>query len=193
MSEGIKIVLLGDSGVGKTTIVTKYVTGKIPSISSPTIAAANIRKKVIIENQEIDLLIWDTAGQEIYRGLTTLYYRNANIAIIVFDVTKQSSFDSVGFWIDELRENVGDKIYIVICGNKVDLDEKREIDVDKAEKFALENNAIYTEASGMTGVGIDTVFERGIREALKTGEQEKLASIDTLPNEENKRNTGCCN
>ena len=192
MSEGIKIVLLGDSGVGKTTIVTKYVTGKIPSLPSPTIAAANLRKKVLIENQEIDILIWDTAGQEIYRGLTPLYYRNANIAIIVFDVTKQASFDSVGFWIEELRENVGDKITIVICGNKIDLEEKREIEVDKAEKFAIENSAVYVEASGMTGVGVDSAFERGIREALKTGEQEKYANFDNQRIESEEKKGGCC-
>jgi small GTP-binding protein len=192
MSEGIKIVLLGDSGVGKTTIVTKYVTGKVLTLPSPTIAAANLTKKVVIENHEYDVLIWDTAGQEIYRGLTPLYYRNADIAIIVFDVTRQNTFDSVDFWIDELRENVGDKITIVICGNKIDLEEKREVEAEKAESFASDNNALYVETSGVDGVGIESVFERGIRETLKSGEQEITLNKDPNLVEKSNKNEGCC-
>ena len=161
MAEGnaIKLVLLGDSGVGKTSIVTQYVSGNLPENMNPTIGAAFVTKEVTIDNQQLELLIWDTAGQEVYRGLAPMYYRSALIAIIVFDVTKNESFDSVSYWIRELKTNVEENIIILVCGNKIDLEEKRSIEYQTASSMAQENGALYAETSARTGAGVERMFQ----------------------------------
>ena len=102
----VKVVLLGDSGVGKTSIVTRYTTGIVQQSVKPTVGAAFVTKELTVENQEFELLIWDTAGQEVYRGLAPMYYRSAGIAIIVYDVVRAQTYQSVSYWIKELKANV---------------------------------------------------------------------------------------
>ena len=163
----IKLVLLGDSGVGKTSIVTQFVSGSAPENVNPTIGAAFVTKDVTIEGQNLELLIWDTAGQEVYRGLAPMYYRSALIAFIVYDVTKNESFDSVSYWIRELKTNVEENIVILVCGNKVDLEDKRTVDFQAAQGLATENGALYTETSATTGAGVDRMFQMAISTLLK--------------------------
>ena len=146
----VKLVLLGDSGVGKTSIVTQYVSGNAPDSVKPTIGAAFVTKEVSIEGHQLELLIWDTAGQEVYRGLAPMYYRSALIAIICYDVTRAQSFDSVSYWIKELKTNVDGNIVIVVCGNKIDLEDQRVIDATTAQTNAESNGALYAETSAST-------------------------------------------
>ena len=164
----VKLVLLGDSGVGKTSIVTQYVSGTAPDNVNPTIGAAFVTKDVNIDGQQLELLIWDTAGQEVYRGLAPMYYRSALIAIIVFDVTKAESFDSVSYWIKELKTNVEESIVILVCGNKIDLEEKRVIEFQSANSMANENGALYAETSASSGAGVDRMFQVAISNLLQT-------------------------
>ncbi|KAH0788777.1 small GTP-binding protein [Histomonas meleagridis] len=163
----VKLVLLGDSGVGKTSIVTQYVSGSAPENVNPTIGAAFVTKDVNIDGQQLELLIWDTAGQEVYRGLAPMYYRSALIAIIVFDVTKAESFDSVSYWIRELKTNVEENIVILVCGNKTDLEDKRVIEFQSASSMASENGALYAETSASTGSGVDRMFQMAINNLLQ--------------------------
>ncbi|KAH0790108.1 small GTP-binding protein [Histomonas meleagridis] len=163
----VKLVLLGDSGVGKTSIVTQYVSGSAPENVNPTIGAAFVTKDVTINDQQLELLIWDTAGQEVYRGLAPMYYRSALIAIIVFDVTKAESFDSVSYWIRELKTNVEENIVILVCGNKTDLEDKRVIEFQSASSMAAENGALYAETSASTGSGVDRMFQMAINNLLQ--------------------------
>jgi Rab family protein len=199
MSElkAIKIVLLGDSGVGKTSIVTQYVSGTLPESVSPTIGAAFVTKPVSIEGQNLDLLIWDTAGQEVYRGLAPMYYRSAVIAVIVFDVTKQESYDSVSYWIRELQTNVVDDIVILVCGNKSDLDEKRAVQLQTALTFATERGALYAETSATTNSGIDRMFQLGVSSHLKkrgaAGKAEDAEpKVDLASKNAGEEGNGCC-
>ena len=167
-ANAVKLVLLGDSGVGKTSIVTQYVSGTAPDNVNPTIGAAFVTKGVNIDGQQLELLIWDTAGQEVYRGLAPMYYRSALIAIIVFDVTKAESFDSVSYWIKELKTNVEESIVILVCGNKIDLEEKRVIEFQSANSMANENGALYAETSASSGAGVDRMFQVAISNLLQT-------------------------
>lgn len=167
-ANAVKLVLLGDSGVGKTSIVTQYVSGTAPDNVNPTIGAAFVTKDVNIDGQQLELLIWDTAGQEVYRGLAPMYYRSALIAIIVFDVTKAESFDSVSYWIKELKTNVEESIVILVCGNKIDLEEKRVIEFQSANSMANENGALYAETSASSGAGVDRMFQVAISNLLQT-------------------------
>jgi Rab family protein len=169
MSEfnAIKLVLLGDSGVGKTSIVTQYVSGTVPENVNPTIGAAFVTKEVSIEGQNLELLIWDTAGQEVYRGLAPMYYRSALIAIIVYDVTNQESYNSVSYWIRELQTNVEENIVILVCGNKIDLEDKRVVQFQTASALAAERGALYSETSATTNAGVDRMFQMAISSHLK--------------------------
>ncbi|KAH0788774.1 small GTP-binding protein [Histomonas meleagridis] len=163
----VKLVLLGDSGVGKTSIVSKYVSGTFQENVNPTIGAAFVTKDVNIEGQQLELLIWDTAGQEVYRGLAPMYYRSALIAIIVFDVTKAESYDSVSYWIKELNTNVEDEIVIIICGNKIDLEDSRVIEFQTANSLATDNFALYAETSASQGTGIDRMFQMALNKLIQ--------------------------
>ena len=191
----IKLVLLGDSGVGKTSIVTQYVTGSAPDNVNPTIGAAFVTKDVNIDGQQLELLIWDTAGQEVYRGLAPMYYRSALIAIICFDVTKKESFDSVSYWINELKTNVEESIVILVCGNKIDLEDQREITFDQASKLAENNSALYAETSAANGSGIDRMFQLAISNLLQrspSGVSTPQNSIKINQGEGDNNKKGCC-
>ena len=191
----IKLVLLGDSGVGKTSIVTQFVSGSAPENVNPTIGAAFVTKDVTIDGQNLELLIWDTAGQEVYRGLAPMYYRSALIAFIVYDVTKNESFDSVSYWIRELKTNVEENIVILVCGNKVDLEDKRTVEFQTAQNLATENGALYTETSATTGSGVDRMFQMAISTLLKQrspgpSPADTGVKLDQKKADEGKK--GCC-
>lgn len=196
MSAAVKIVLLGDSGVGKTSIVTQYVSGEIPETVNPTIGAAFVTKDVSVSGSNLELLIWDTAGQEVYRGLAPMYYRSALIAFIVFDVTKQESFDSVSYWIKELRTNGEENIIISIVGNKVDLDERREVEYSKAEAMAQENGALYCETSAQTGAGVERMFQVALSTYVQNQQHKEVQTGSTVKiqgdNNQQGKKGGCC-
>ncbi|KAH0791842.1 small GTP-binding protein [Histomonas meleagridis] len=191
MAEIIKIVFLGDSGVGKTSIVSKYGTGALPDTVSPTIGAAFITKDITFNDKAYQLLIWDTAGQEVYRGLAPMYYRSALIAIIVFDVTSANSFRSVDYWVNELHENTEEKIIIVICGNKVDVAE-REIGNSYAVEMAEKYHALYAETSAVTGVGIDAMFQTALSKLLKDFPKKDVPPPMKLNSNPNDNSSKCC-
>lgn len=191
----LKIVLLGDSGIGKTTIVSKFVTGTIPDAATPTVGAAFTTKDFNFHNSSYRLLIWDTAGQELYRGLTPMYYRNAVIAIIVFDLSRSKTFDSCKYWINELHENSEVDALIIICGNKCDLEKK--VDSGDCEIFATQNNAFYCETSAKTGSGIERLFQLAISEyenkrGKSTVKQQNVETVNITREQVPKKEGGCC-
>jgi Rab family protein len=192
----VKLVLLGDSGVGKTSIVTQFVSGTVPENLNPTIGAAFVTKEITIEGQSLELLIWDTAGQEVYRGLAPMYYRSALIAIIVFDVTNQDTYNSVSYWIRELQTNVEESIVILVCGNKIDLEDKRTVQFQVASAAAAERSALYAETSATTNAGVDRMFQLAISTLLKkkgiakTPPGEKGVIID--PGKKAPKKDDCC-
>jgi small GTP-binding protein len=154
----IKIVFLGESGAGKTSLITRYIDSAFTGSLSTTIGAASSLVKYSYREQKVDLVLWDTAGQERYRALTPMYYRDALAAVIVFDITSRESFDQVQGWINELESNVGN-IVIIICGNKNDLDVRRHIAQSEAEALADIVGSFYCETSAMTGFGIDHLIQ----------------------------------
>lgn len=188
----IKCVFLGDSGVGKTCMLHRFINGTFITPTSPTIGGSYLSKVVTYESRKIDLMLWDTAGQEMYRGLAPMYYRNAKIAFIVFDITSQKSFESVKFWVEELRQNTGNDIIIVIVGNKCDLEQMKVVDTDKAEAYTKSVGATYIETSAMSGYGIDHLFETGVSLVMKNAYKVIKPSVDIEPKKEEKKQSGCC-
>jgi Rab family protein len=197
-SSPLKLVLLGESGVGKTSLVAQYLSGQVPESVNPTVGAAFMTKYVIADGQQFELLIWDTAGQEVYRGLAPMYYRSALIAIIVFDVTNDATYNSVNYWIRELRANSDESIVIVVCANKIDLEDKRIVDSVTASESASEKGALYAEASAITGAGVEKVFEIAVAELVRQRAAGHVKKGKTKVELEHRRDPangdekGCC-
>ena len=156
----VKIILLGDSAVGKTSIIGRYINNTFKENYSCTIQAEK-KMKIINEdeNTSLRLNIWDTMGQEKYKSLTRQYYRDSDGAIIVFDLTKRETFDNVKNWINELRSYGSEDTNIIILGNKSDEKNKREISEEEI-KQQLNNDYFYLEVSAKTGNNISLAFDK---------------------------------
>ena len=162
----LKVVVIGDSSVGKTCVSLRYLTGEFSSQTRPTIAAGFCNAKVKLGKTDIDLLIWDTAGQEAYRGLTSQYYRDAKVALIVFDLTNPATLNSVTEWHQRLTDANRESVVCVLVGNKNDLP-NRQVSQEQGEAVAAEIKALYRETSAFTGKGISEVFEDVCEEYLR--------------------------
>lgn len=178
-TEEVKIILIGDASVGKSCIVQQYVTGTFQESTKATVGAAFISKDVELEGHSYTLNIWDTAGQEAYRYLVPMYYRGASIGIIVFDITKRESYDSVSVWLSDAKKEVGENLLLVLCGNKCDLDIDRQVTFDEAMEYATENDLLYTETSALSGSGIGKLFEMSLLEFQKRNATDNVVEDPT--------------
>jgi len=154
----LKVVLLGDSGVGKSSIVLRFVADNFKTDAEATIGASYMGKILQINEKMIKFNIWDTAGQERYHSLAKMYYRDANAAIMVYDITKKGSFEGLKKWHKELAEFGPKDIAIVVAGNKEDLVEAEAIGPEEAQAFARSIGAIYKKTSAKTNYGVEQIF-----------------------------------
>ncbi len=156
----IKLVLLGDTAVGKTSIVQRFVYGNYNEENPPTIGASFTSKVMEIPNtsETMKLQIWDTAGQEKYKSLASMYYKDATAALLVYDITSQESFENIKFWVKELKDNVGDQLVVAIAANKSDLIEEEMVDMESASQFANEVGAVFKQTSAKENIGIFDIF-----------------------------------
>eukprot|EP01102_Stenamoeba_stenopodia_P005653 TRINITY_DN16398_c0_g1_i1.p1 TRINITY_DN16398_c0_g1~~TRINITY_DN16398_c0_g1_i1.p1 ORF type:complete len:218 (+),score=26.01 TRINITY_DN16398_c0_g1_i1:136-789(+) len=161
-----KIVLLGNSGVGKTSLVYRYVHGIYQNEQPNTIGASFMTKRMLVDDWKIKLQIWDTAGQERFRCMTPMYYRAAAAAILVYDITEPESFKSVKGWVDELKSNVPDGIVLAIAGHKADLADQRRVSIEEAREYANSIGAIMLETSALNNTGIENLFVEIARKLL---------------------------
>ncbi|KAF3421680.1 hypothetical protein E2986_09720 [Frieseomelitta varia] len=153
-----KVVVLGSQGVGKTSIIKRYIEKKFNEHLNPTIGALFFSCKLKIEDSRVILMIWDTAGQERFRSMAPMYYRKANVAMLVFDLTEYSTFTAMKRWVEELQKNVEDPMVLVVVGNKLDLMEKRQVDAEEARVYATKIGASYHETSVLQSDGIENLF-----------------------------------
>eukprot|EP01117_Protostelium_nocturnum_P018080 TRINITY_DN7485_c0_g1_i1.p1 TRINITY_DN7485_c0_g1~~TRINITY_DN7485_c0_g1_i1.p1 ORF type:complete len:206 (+),score=33.13 TRINITY_DN7485_c0_g1_i1:27-644(+) len=162
----IKVVLIGDSGVGKSSFLVRFTTKKFYNTHDPTIGAEFGSKVVGINGNEVSLKIWDTAGQEKFRSIVSTYYRGSSAAVIVYDVTRKTSFDSLESWYNDLRMVAHPDIVVVIVGNKCDVEDERQVTVEEGQKWADDHSAHFFEASCKTDVGITETFDRVAKEVV---------------------------
>ncbi|KAL0278978.1 UNVERIFIED_CONTAM: hypothetical protein PYX00_000636 [Menopon gallinae] len=155
-----KIVLIGDCGAGKTCVVQRFKTGTFVEKHGNTIGVDFSMKNVIVDGKKVKLQIWDTAGQERFRTITQSYYRSANGVIIVYDITKRSSFLSLERWIEEVRRYAATNVLLVLVGNKSDLESMREVDFSEAEAMCefIPEVLCVLEASAKENTNIEDAF-----------------------------------
>ena len=158
----IKICLLGDVSVGKTSIASRYCKNSFTENYMNTIGGAYQQQNVVLNNgTKIKLHIWDTSGQDRFRSMTNLYYRDAQVAIVTYHVTNEESFEGLNYWLNELSEKVErDSMLLCLVGNKNDVEaSKKTVPTSKGKAFAEENNMIFFETSAKTGAGVKELFQ----------------------------------
>lgn len=155
-----KLVLLGQAGVGKSNLVLRFVKGEFHENNESTIGAAFLTQTVPLSDQTmVKFEIWDTAGQERFNSLAPMYYRGAQAALVVYDITNESSFVRAKAWVKELQTQGTPKMVIALVGNKADLADNRRIKTDDAQSYAEENGILFLETSAKTAHNVKEVFE----------------------------------
>ena len=173
----VKVVLLGDSGVGKTCLITRYISETFEQNTASTNGASYASKKVNYDKlkKTITLDIWDTAGQEKYKALTKFFYKDAAIAILVYDITQKNSFESIkSYWYEQVKENGEKTIVLGIVGNKSDLYEQEEVSENEAREFAQSIGAIFALTSAKMNTGVDALFKDAGNKYLDPSFQQKV-------------------
>ena len=158
----LKFIVIGDSSVGKSNILSKFKDDKFDEKSQPSIGVQFIAKNIIIDNTTFRLQIWDTAGQECFRSMTKIYYKNSSCAFIVYDITEKESFNNIDLWMNECKKVAPETILFVLIGNKCDLKDNREISYDDGLKFAKKNNMLFFETSAKNGDNIENIFKKSV-------------------------------
>ncbi len=202
--EKCQLLIIGDSSVGKTSILTRFTEDKFTTNYINTIGIDFFSKDEIFNNKKIRIKIWDTAGEERYRALTQGFFKSANGIIITYAVNDVDTFENLKYWIQSIHTNLGenDLVKIIIIGNKIDLD--REVNFDDAKKYAEDNGYKYFETSAKSGKGINESIKFLVQEIIDS--QDKTNNInknnkdnkhddDTISLDENKHSNNekkCC-
>ena len=198
-----KIILVGDSGVGKTCLLSMYVKGMVEQ-TIPTIAVEFCTKEIeLYDGTKIKVQLWDTAGQERFKSLAMTYYRKAFGILLLFDVTKRSSFNACINYLEEVRNNSDKKCVIYLVGNKIDLEDQRQITKEEAEDFAKKENIKYIETSAVKNMKVTEAFTSLLNNIyqVKQKDDKNRLFLNNTANIELKKNKNfldnnaifCCN
>lgn len=188
-----KICLIGDSAVGKTSIINRFVRDGFIE-TQPSIGACHNRKKVTLSsNEEIEVEIWDTAGQERFKSIVPMYYKGSKAIIIVYDITNNESFDGARKWVEDLK-NHNQSAILALIGNKVDLTDSRKVSYETAKLYSVQNNLIYFEASAKLNHNINEAFMSVIEKIPLTMDSQKEEQGKNLLiiNENKDQKSGYC-
>ena len=203
-----KIVLLGDSGVGKSNILSRFTRNEFNLESKTTIGVEFAQKTIVIDGKVIKAQIWDTAGQERYRAITSAYYRGAVGALLVYDICKAVSFENVDKWLKELKDHADSQTVVMLTGNKCDLKHLRAVKTDEAASYSQKNNLAFIETSALEGSGVEKAFEIVLNEIYQLtirnviGNKRNQPSIgpsrridlseDKVPGPQTPKDQNCC-
>ena len=197
-----KLIFLGDQSVGKSCILNRFMNDTFTEEYQATIGLDFQSKNVQIDNQDIHLLLYDTAGQEKFRALIPMYTRDANIILLVYDVTSKDSFLHLSDWLRDLTNVEKEEVIFAVVGNKTDLDDRREVNSNEGENYAKEHDFIFAEVSAKTGDGFSELFYKNLFEKIRTkfrpgGQQPNSEVKDFKFNIEqeakkNENKKGCC-
>ena len=169
----LKYVIIGDSGVGKSNILLRYINGTFSEEFKATVGVEFGAKNIEINNRIYRIQIWDTAGQENFRSIARAYYKNSVCACVVYDIANRSSFNSVQSWIDDCTKQTPKSILLLLIGNKSDLNDQREVQYEEGAEFAKRRNMIFLETSAKNGNNISDIFEKSVKFIDKNIQENK--------------------
>lgn len=198
-----KITILGDIAVGKTSILSRYMTNEFNPAYRATVGVEFQVKNLRLDNNKVSLKIWDTCGEERYKSITRQYYRNTNGALLVFDLTNPKSLERMNDWLMDLKSENQSDVVIFLVGNKSDSKDKILQLSSDGKKFASNNNIPYAEVSAKTGAGIANLFEAVARKMVvvaenkdenenETVEKKGVVQIEKMYEKKSKDKGGCC-
>lgn len=169
-----KIILIGEPGVGKTAIMSRFITNEFKNMYQSTLGVEFKTKDLYIDNTAcVRLNVWDTCGQERFRAITRQYFKNSHGVLLVFDLTVKETIKKLNVWMNDIQDNIGDECVIFLIGNKSDV-KMRDISIsEEAKEFAKDKKIIYYEVSAKTGAGIINVFEKMSKKLIENIENEK--------------------
>ena len=167
----LKVCLLGDAAVGKTSLVYRFIENRFSKDFKTTLGVNLLKKAVEMDDKNISVQIWDLGGQDAYKNLRKLYLEGAQGALLVFDVTSQSSFDNLGDWLTSLYDVRGEKIPLILIGNKIDLEQNRVVKEEKVKEFAKGKNMEYLFTSAKTGQEVENAFRQLIKKIVDSFEE----------------------
>ena len=179
----VKVVTLGNSNVGKTALVTRWLEDRFDTSFNPTVGAGFQVQPVDYDGRSYQLHIWDTAGQDQYRNTTAIYCRDAKGALVTFDVTERSSFDDVENWVALISDSVNQTPFVLV-GNKIDLYDKRQVSSDEADELARRLGGSYFETSALSGQGVEEAFAQLVAFACGGQRVHKPNVTDQKPAQE---------
>nr|ABD65440.1 Rab21-like [Suberites domuncula] len=171
-----KVVVLGSQGVGKTSLVLRHVSNTFTQSVSPTIGASFFTFSMTVTGYRIKLQLWDTAGQERFRSMAPMYYRRANAALIVYDITREKSFEEAQEWVRELESKVDSNLSLCVVGNKCDLSGEREVSREQGLEFAHQIGAMFTETSAAQNSGVKEAFLKVAQGVISLHQHHQLKS-----------------
>lgn len=174
-----KVVLIGDSAVGKSQLLARFARNEFHIDSKATIGVEFQTRTLVIDHKTIKAQIWDTAGQERYRAVTSAYYRGAVGAMLVYDITKRQTFDHISRWLEELRGHADNNIVIMLIANKTDLSSLRAVSTEDAKEFAEREGLFFLETSALEALNVETAFLTVLTEVYRVVSKKTL-----LTNEE---------
>ena len=198
----VKVVLVGDSGVGKTNIMSKYLKNQFREDSKATVGVEFGSKQFTVENHQIKAQIWDTAGQERYKAITSAYYKGAKGAFVVYDITRKNTFETVNKWVSDISAAADKKIALILIGNKNDLEDQRQVTKEMGEEKAKELGLAFMETSACSGENLDKAFQMMINEIYKKYQEDVVGETQestvqqgkdiTLDKTKGKQKKKCC-
>lgn len=162
-----KVVLIGDSGVGKSNLLSRFTRNEFNLDSKSTIGVEFATRSIQVDAKTIKAQIWDTAGQERYRAITSAYYRGAVGALLVYDISKHQTYENVTRWLKELRDHADTNIVIMLVGNKNDLRHLRAVPTEEAKQFASDNNLSFIETSALDATNVELAFQNILTEIYR--------------------------
>ncbi|KAK1307795.1 Ras-related protein Rab11D [Acorus calamus] len=177
-----KVVLIGDSAVGKSQILSRFARDEFSLDSKATIGVEFQTRTVLIEHKSVKAQIWDTAGQERYRAVTSAYYRGALGAMLVYDITKRQTFEHIPRWLEELRGHADKNLVIMLIGNKTDLEDDRAVPMEDAKEFAQKEGLFFLETSALQAVNVEMAFLTVLTEIFNIINKKNLAADSNANN-----------
>ena len=202
-----KVIIIGDTAVGKSNILSRYVKDEFSTNSKSTVGVELGIKFLKVKNTKTKIQIWDTAGQERYRAITSSYFKGSNGCFIVYDITNEASFNNIENWYEQIQKETSKDIPILLVGNKCDLEDERKVPIEKGKEKAQNLNCAFFETSALKKINIDKIFEELVNNIYeKTGgnkndddinvelvKDDKAVNLNEVKNGENeKKKGGCC-